>query len=100
MQIYQIVCYVNALNKQTGQYEDVYRRIRNIYIGNTGLSTARNDYEKLHELFKQQISDVDKNKHDDVVGKCELNEPDMLTDGAVATWGKNVLFSDCVNCSQ
>jgi len=98
MKLYQLVCYVNALNKQTGEYENIHRYFRELYVGANGLSTAYDDYNKRLTLFKQQLSEIDNNKYDNIIGKCELNEPDILTDGTVATWGENVLFSDRVNC--
>ena len=92
MQIYQIVCYAIAYDKQLNTNVVIYPPYHQIYVGDKGLNEAKASYRKVLTSFKNTLTMLDKNRYTDIVGKCELNEPVILKNGSIALWG-DVIFT-------
>jgi len=92
MQIYQIVCYAIAYDKQLNTNVVIYPPYHQIYVGDKGLNEAKTSYRKILTSFKNTLTMLDKNRYTDIVGKCELHEPVILKNGSIALWG-DVIFT-------
>jgi hypothetical protein len=91
--IYQLTCYVNALNKRSKEWESIYL-FNQIYVGREGLKTAYEDFEFQRQKFIYNRTSYSKHKYQDVRGKCELHVPHVHKNGMIAYWGDHVLISD------
>jgi hypothetical protein len=89
--IYQLVCFVNAWNKRTKQWENL-RSVTKVYVGKEGLKTAYihfdNEKREYQFIIGQNLS-----KYGAKVGKVEIQEPFIHPDGSLAYWGDKVLQS-------
>jgi hypothetical protein len=90
-QIYQLVAFVNAYNKNSKQWESLHN-ITKVYVGKEGLKTAYFEFEiqqKEVQFYLQQNF----LKYSDVRGKVELQIPHIHENGSLAYWRDKVLHS-------
>lgn len=90
-QIYQLVSFVNAYNKNTKRWESLHN-IKKVYVGKEGLKTAYFEFEvqqKEVSFFLQQ----NLRKYSDVRGKVEVQIPHIHENGSLAYWADKLIHS-------
>jgi len=89
--LYQLVSFVNAFNKNTKRWESLHS-VTKVYIGKEGLKTAyfefENEQKEVSFYLQQNLR-----KYSDVRGKVELQIPHIHENGCLAYWGEKVLHS-------
>jgi hypothetical protein len=92
MKIYQLINFLNAKNRRSGEWEYIVNETT-VAVGREGLKTLQGKFTqtcKRQEFLRETISS---RKYSDIRGKVEINQAHIMTNGELANWGDKIIHS-------